>query len=235
MAKEGASPAAARATIVVSSFALRRDALAALLEKSDFRVVARSRNLRAALAEIEAWVRPALLLMDLYTWSPQDVFALTRIRALHAQTKVVVLVDRLRPIVMKQLLSSGVEGFLTPNIHEDALLRYLELVLLGETLYHPDICSSGPEQGALAFLNDGKPGAARLSARERQVLRLLAGGLSNKHIARKLEIADGTVKVYVRNLSRKLGQRNRTQLATWAVVNDARSGWTDGESGEFAV
>ena len=69
LAKEGASPAAARATIVVSSFALRRDALAALLEMSDFRVVARSRNLRAGLAEIEAGVRPALLLMDLHTWT----------------------------------------------------------------------------------------------------------------------------------------------------------------------
>ena len=221
---------------MVASFALRRDALAALLENADFHVVARSRDLRAALRDVEAGsLTPALVLTDLRTWSPQDLQALAGIRELHSSTKVVVLVDQLKPLVTQQLLSSGVEGFLTPDIHEAALLRYLELVLLGERLYHPDIRTPGPGQAEFSFPNEGKPGTARLSAREGQVLRLLAGGLSNKHIARKLDISDGTVKVYVRNLCRKLGQRNRTQLATLAVVNDARSGWMDRENGESAA
>ena len=236
MTKESITMAGSRATVVVASFALRRDALAALLENANFHVVARSRDMRVALSDVEAGsLTPALVLTDLRTWSRQDVQALDRIRALHSQTKVVVLAEQLKPLVTQQLLASGVEGFLTPDIREAALLRYLELVLLGERLYHPDIRTLSPGQEAFAFLNEGKPDAARLSAREGQVLSLLAGGLSNKHIARKLDISDGTVKVYVRNLCRKLGQRNRTQLATLAVVNDARSGWMDQESGEPAA
>ncbi len=232
--QEGVGVAGSRATIVVASFALRRDALAALLENAGFEVAARPRNLQAALNEVETGaLKPALLLADLRIWTSQDVEALSRIRALSSQTKVVVLADRLRPLITQQLLSSGVEGFLTPDIREAALLRYLELVLLGERLYHPDIRTPGPQQEAFAFATEQERGTTRLSSREREVLNLLAGGLSNKHIARKLAISDGTVKVYVRNLCRKLGQRNRTQLATWAVVNDARSGLTDG--GESAA
>ena len=163
---------------MVASFALRRDALAALLENADFHVVARSRDLRAALRDVEAGsLTPALVLTDLRTWSPQDLKALAGIRELHSATKVVVLVDQLKPLVTQQLLSSGVEGFLTPDIHEAALLRYLELVLLGERLYHPDIRTPGPEQAQFSFPNEGKPGTTRLSTREGQVLRLLAGGI----------------------------------------------------------
>ena len=226
--------AASRATVVVASFALRRDALAALLENAGFQVIARSQNPGSALVEVDAaGLSPTLLLADLRTWTSQDVEALERLRAAHQQAKVVVLADRLKPLVTQQLLSSGVEGFLTPDIREAALLRYLELILLGERLYHPDIRAPGPQQEVFPFAADRTDRKTRLSGREREVLNLLAGGLSNKHIARKLEISDGTVKVYVRNLCRKLGQRNRTQLATWAVVNDARNGWPD--SGESAA
>ena len=69
----------------------------------------------------------------------------------------------------------------------------------------------------------------------RVLVRAGRSGIAAGEIARKLDISDGTVKVYVRNLCRKLGQRNRTQLATLAVVNDARSGWMDQENGEPAA
>ncbi len=226
--------ASARATVVVASFALRRDALAALLENAGFEVIARTPDPRSALLEVDQkGLAPRLLLADLRTWTSQDVEALEQLRGKHRDARIVVLADRLKPLITQQLLTSGVEGFLTPDIREAALLRYLELILLGERLYHPDIRAPGPQQEAFPFAKDHAGGTTRLSGREREVLQLLAGGLSNKHIARKLEISDGTVKVYVRNLCRKLGQRNRTQLATWAVVNDARTGWTD--SGESAA
>jgi two-component system, NarL family, nitrate/nitrite response regulator NarL len=59
----------------------------------------------------------------------------------------------------------------------------------------------------------------RLTARERQILRLIASGKSNKHIARELNISDGTVKGHVKNLLRKLNLQSRLEAAVWFLTN----------------
>jgi len=104
-------------------------------------------------------------------------------------------------------------------------------VMLGETVLPPAILSfidghkSGPlapaplanGKGSMESESDYRP---RLSAREEFVLRCLIGGDSNKAIARKMAIADATVKAHVKSILRKIRAQNRTQAAIWAMNNN---------------
>ena len=111
-------------------------------------------------------------------------------------------------------LQAGANGYLLKDMEpEDLLLRIHEAVE-GDTVISPKLA----HVLARAF----RPKAAEISLesltpRERQTLKGLAAGLSNKQIARKLDIADGTVKVHVKRLLKKLGLRTRVEAAVWAV------------------
>ncbi len=210
--------ATSRSTIIISSFSLRRDALEVLLTEAGFDLAGKVETLHAALSQTEVGgLHPALILVDLPEWRDQDVELVARLRPQSNDTRIVVLAQSLPQRRIEQLRQAGVDGLLTPDIHKAALMRYLELVLLGERVFHPGVVSTPQEGGYVDSLQEsGRP--ARLSAREHEVLRLVARGLSNKQMARELDITDGTVKIHVRNLCRKVGARNRTQLAAWAVT-----------------
>ena len=210
--------ATSRSTVIISSFSLRRDALEILLTEAGFDLASKVETLHAAVAQTESGgLRPSLILVDLPEWRDQDVELVARLRPAGTNTRVVVLAERLPQRRIEQLRQVGIDGLLTPDIHKAALMRYLELVLLGERVFHPGVITAPEAGGYVESLQEsGRP--ARLSAREHEVLRLVARGLSNKQMARELEITDGTVKIHVRNLCRKVGARNRTQLAAWAVT-----------------
>ncbi len=210
--------ATSQSTVIISSFLLRRDALEILLSEAGFEIVGRVETLRDALTLVAApAAEPALILIDVLDWQKQDLETVARLRPPGSRTSIVVLAERLAPDWIDQLRRAGVEGLLTPDIQKAALMRYLELVLLGERVLHPGVLADTRYGGYVSSLSEtGRP--ARLSAREHEVLRLVARGLSNKQMARDLEITDGTVKIHVRNLCRKVGARNRTQLAAWAVT-----------------
>ena len=213
-----AAMTASRSTVIVSSFSLRRDALEVLLSEAGFQLAAKVESLRDALALLEqGGLEPALILVDLPDWRDADLELVSRLRQPGVSMKVVVLAERLAGRRIEQLRQVGVDGLLTPDMHKAALMRYLELVLLGERVFHPRV-QAEPESGGYVDPLSGSGKPARLSAREHQVLRLVARGLSNKQMARELAITDGTVKIHVRNLCRKVGARNRTQLAAWAVT-----------------
>ena len=207
-----------KSTIIVSSFSLRRDALEVLLTEAGFHLIGKVGELRNLRSLIDTdGKEPALILVDSLAWTDSELDTAARLRSTNSNTKIVVLAESLPPSRIEQLRQLGVEGLLTPDIHKAALVRYLELVLLGERVLHPGVHAEIQASGVFTSLSTtGRP--ARLSAREHQVLRLVARGLSNKQMARRLEITDGTVKIHVRNLCRKVGARNRTQLAAWAVT-----------------
>ena len=208
--------ATSRSTVVISSFSLRRDALEVLLSEAGFEIIGKVETLRDAVTLVDGAAPPALILIDVLDWKEQDLETVARLRPPGSKTNIVVLTERLAANRLMQLWRAGVGGLLTPDIQKAVLMRYLELVLIGERVLHPGVLADTRYGDYVSPLSEtGR--AARLSAREHEVLRLVARGLSNKQMARELEIADGTVKIHVRNMCRKVGARNRTQLAAWAV------------------
>ncbi len=222
--------ATSQSTVIISSFSLRRDALEILLSEAGFQLVGKVEALRDAVTLVNgAAAPPALILIDVHDWKEQDLETVARMRPPGSKTRIVVLAERLAALSIEQLRRAGIDGLLTPDMHKAALMRYLELVLLGERVFHPGVLAEAESGAYINSLSEtGRP--ARLSTREQQVLSLVARGMSNKQMARELEITDGTVKIHVRNLCRKVGARNRTQLAAWAVSQGVGAGAATGVS-----
>jgi len=126
--------------------------------------------------------------------------------------RVVVLLSRGDDRDVVAALRAGVDGCLFTAMSPAALAHAVILVALGENVFPTRI------GGAFANL-PVQPGQARLTPRERDILRGLLAGHSNKMIANQLGTTDMTVKAQLRHLLRKLGVNNRTQAALWAHQN----------------
>jgi two-component system nitrate/nitrite response regulator NarL len=153
------------------------------------------------------------------------------VKAACPSRRVVVLADGLDPTTMMRALQAGMNGLCSTRMGRDALIKVLELVMLGETFVPSSIAlallsemSQAPEGGPnirLAFhpTNDTATRTHKLSSREVEILEHLMEGESNKVIARKLAIAEATIKVHVKTILRKVQARNRTQAALWATAH----------------
>ncbi|MBA1155614.1 LuxR C-terminal-related transcriptional regulator [Microvirga mediterraneensis] len=146
----------------------------------------------------------------------------------HPFSRVVVLADTMDPDAAIQLCGAGMDGFCPTSMDRHALVKALEIVVLGETYIPASIGLALLElarQGRAQYAHDGAgaPFTAsaealdKLSEREAQILRCLTRGASNKVIARELGVAEATVKVHIKAILRKVKATNRTQAAIWAT------------------
>src|SRR5918993_5278519 len=145
--------------------------------------------------------------------------------------RVVVLANHLDPATMMRALHAGVNGLCSTSMDRGALLKALDLVMLGETFIASTLVltildeasqahQSEPSMtSALTPTNDATTRAHNLSSREVEILKRLMEGESNKVIARKLDIAEATIKVHIKSILRKVQVKNRTQAALWATAH----------------
>jgi two-component system, NarL family, nitrate/nitrite response regulator NarL len=227
--------------VLVSDNRLFRDGIRQMVEKCHIDIVAESCGIEELLKAPESEAEPELVIFHFASDQRSDSAAAS-VRDLHnhfAKAKLVILADQCTRPMLPTLLHADVDAILFTQISSELLERSLELVLSGHRLFPADIMAAitgeagaepagrsapavrddeavaPPEQaGALPADQDQAP---PLSRREYQVVQCLAVGLSNKTIARRLHITEGTVKVHVKGLLRKLRAANRTQLAIWAL------------------
>ena len=113
-------------------------------------------------------------------------------------------------------MRAGVKGYLLKGSQPDEILEKLRLAWRGHTVFTETLMDL-----LLGAMRDGTRSKGIdpdcLTAREWQILELIAGGQSNKNIARELSISDGTVKVHVKNILRKLNLKSRLEAAVWAL------------------
>jgi two-component system nitrate/nitrite response regulator NarL len=151
--------------------------------------------------------------------------AVEELKARYSSSRVVVLTDAMAPETVLQLCRAGLDGFCPTSMDRHALVKALEIVILGETYIPASIGLTLLEQGRqgqahfghLAPANDPAMLLNKLSDREAQILRCLTQGASNKVIARELGVAEATVKVHIKAILRKVKASNRTQAAMWAT------------------
>ena len=113
-------------------------------------------------------------------------------------------------------LRGGGEGYLLKDMEPEAMLEALQDVAAGRVVIPPQL----NHLLAAALRGESRPqsaGAAGLTEQELRILEKIAAGLSNKQIGRELDIAEGTVKVHVKHILRKLELRSRVEAAVWAV------------------
>lgn len=172
----------------------------------------------AEAVELCAERMPDVVLMDIEMPTLDGIEATRRIKEHHPEVAVVVLTsfsDRERIL---GALNAGAAGYLLKDAEPEELARAVRAAAAGDVPLDPKAAR------ALLSAHTGAPKAHELSEREREVLLLLAEGLSNKLIARRLSISEKTVKAHLTNVFRTIGVTDRTQAALWAERNElARS------------
>lgn len=206
--------------LVVDDHAVVRQGLRTFLElQDDIEVVGDAGDGEQALAAV-AEHAPDVVLMDLVMPRLDGIEAIRRIAAERPRTRVIALTSFLDDDKVLPAVRVGAAGYLLKDVEPQALVAGIRAVHRGEALLHPAVAARLMEEVA-----GGAPRAAgdRLTPREREVVGLIAGGLSNKRIALELGISEKTVKTHVSSVLSKLGLTDRTQVAVLAV----REGWAE--------
>ncbi len=159
---------------------------------------------------------PDLVLLDLHMTGMSGIETLKAIRDGGLDCRVVILTVSDNADDLVAAIRSGADGYLLKDMEPEDLLASIDETLNGRTVISDRL------NGLLArAIRDEattkQRNAAALTDREGEILQGLAQGLSNKLIARSLEITEATVKVHVKNLLKKLGFRSRLEAAVWAV------------------
>jgi DNA-binding NarL/FixJ family response regulator len=187
-----------------------RDGLAAMLgTQPDFQVIGEAGNGAEAVAEA-ARLRPDVVLMDLEMPSLDGIEAIRRLRAADPAVQVVVLTAFDTDERILGALQAGAQGYLLKGAPRAEIFAAIRAVSAGGALIPPVVASKLLRRVRAAESPDA------LTAREREVLGLVAAGLANKEIAARLAISERTVKFHVSALLSKLGARNRTQAVRLA-------------------
>ena len=194
--------------VIIDDHPVVREGLKAFLDlQGGLEVVGEAGNVQEGL-EVVTRLEPDLVLLDLELPSENGLSLLPKLRALTPTPKVLVLTSFLDEDYVRGAVRGGAAGFLVKHAGPEGLLDGVRAVLRGEAVFDGgavELLAAPPDDP----LDD-------LTAREREVLALLAQGLSNKQIASRLGVAEKTVKTHVSSVLAKLNVRGRTQAAVYA-------------------
>jgi DNA-binding NarL/FixJ family response regulator len=219
--------------VLADDQSLLREGLRTLLElQPDLRVVGEAGDGIAAEALVER-LQPDVVLMDLRMPRRDGVEATRRIVSRWPAVQVLVLTTFDEDELVFRSIEAGAAGYLLKDVGSDALAAALRAASRGESPIQPSVARkvlgrlratsqhgtgvSGSERGSPLAAGQSAPGAEPFTDRERDILRLLGAGATNREIAERLGLTDGTVKNYVSTLLGKTGLHDRTQLAVWAI------------------
>ena len=194
--------------------ALVRAGLRALLERLDVAVAVEADG-GDSLLEALARTPVEVVLSDVRMPGLDGIGMVRALRDRGDATPVLLLTTFDDSELLLAAAEAGAQGFLLKDAEPEELHRAIVHVAAGGTLLAP--VSTGPVRARYRFHDDARPGED-FSAREVAILRLLAGGYSNKEIARSLFLAEGTVKNYVSAILDKLDTRDRTRAVLKAIT-----------------
>jgi len=188
----------------VDDHALLREGIAALVgNQPDMELVAEACDGREAV-ELFRKHQPDVTLMDLQMPEMGGIDALSAIRSEFPEARIIVLTTYTGDIQVMRAMKAGARAYLLKGLLRKELIETIRAVHAGQRRMAPEIAAEVAEHAT----DDA------LTAREVDVLRLIAGGNANKEIAAQLSITEETVKGYVKNILAKLGAKDRTHAVT---------------------
>ncbi|AYF09338.1 MULTISPECIES: response regulator [Bacillus] len=191
-----------------------------LSTQEDLALVGEANNGKEALVKVGE-TNPDVVLMDLYMPEMDGVEATTCIKKEYPNVKVIVLTSFSDQAHVLPALRAGASGYILKDVEPDQLVEAIRSAYKGNIQLHPDIANTLLSQ-TLPVEEKEEESSIQvdvLTARENEVLQLLAKGMSNKEIASVLVITEKTVKAHVSSILSKLNLSDRTQAALYAVKN----------------
>ncbi|WP_025129134.1 two-component system response regulator NarL [Pseudomonas sp. PH1b] len=199
--------------LLVDDHPMMRRGIRQMLElEDDFEIVGEASHGEEALALIEP-SRPDLVLLDNNMPQMNGIETLRHLRSLNFAGKVLLFTVSDAEDDIRDALRLDADGYLLKDMEPELLIPYIRDAMNGALVISPGLT----RVMAQALRSPPRQSEVELTERERQVLRTIAGGYSNKVIGHKLGITEGTVKVHVKNLLHKLGLRSRVEAAVWAM------------------
>ncbi|WP_366655237.1 response regulator transcription factor [Fodinicurvata sp. EGI_FJ10296] len=208
--------------VVVDQSRLCREGMKRLLESTPFRIVNEGRHLGAMMPDLRLAAHARrLLLVEWFDDDPALLEAVAELAAMENSYRVIALSPQMNSDSLVAALRAGVRAFLLRDLSADALVQSMRLVQIGEVVFPTELAATLIGGGGDAWQSG--PGVSMLpvalTEREMMVLRCLVSGESNKAIARRLEVTEGTIKMQLKSLLRKINAGNRTQAAIWAQAH----------------
>jgi two-component system nitrate/nitrite response regulator NarL len=213
--------------LVIDDHTLFRVGLQGLLEHRGIQVVAAVGDGQEGLALADQ-LRPDVVLLDMRMPGMDGLGVLRHLRQSGLKMPIAMLTTSSNEQDLVEALRSGAQGYLIKDMEPDDLVLALRDIVAGKTVVAPDLAPvlAKVVQGESVTARDPSP-FSELTPRESEILGLLAEGQSNKAIARNLGISDGTVKLHVKAILRKLGVHSRVEAAVIAVEQGLRTNRTD--------
>ncbi|WP_416138474.1 two-component system response regulator NarL [Halomonas sp. HK25] len=203
--------------LIIDDHPLLRRGVSQLLElEDDMTLIGEAGEPEAGIG-LALELDPDMVLLDLNMPGMNGIETLKRLRDEGFAGRVVMFTVSDHEEDVVAALQGGADGYLLKDMDPDEMIRQLRQASLGRMVISESLTAL--LAGALRSQRSlpATPDIHSLTQREREILRELAGGLSNKMIARKLDITEGTVKVHVKHLLKKLNLRSRVEAAVWAV------------------
>jgi DNA-binding NarL/FixJ family response regulator len=212
--------------ILVDDHKMMREGLATMLATAtDIEVVGEGADGRSALQLVRT-LQPDVVVMDVGMPDLNGIEATTRIRAEHPRVKVVALSLHSDKRYVQHMLDAGASGYVLKVAAFDELLRAVRAASVGKDYLSPEITGAVVERSSRPHSGTGVSAYSTLGSREREVLQLVAEGMTSAETAKRMHISIKTVETHRRNIVQKLGLHGTAELTKYAV----REGLTSVES-----
>ena len=202
---------------LIDDHTLFRSGIKALLSRqNDFEVIGEAADGLSGV-KLVAQTRPDIVLLDLDMPVMNGRDALAQILSAHPEQTVVMLTVSEDSDDLTECMRLGARGFLLKNINADFLLDSIRKAVDGDNVFSPEMTARLVQSLISPAAPPKNNALSSLTPRELEILGYLAAGHSNKVIARRLDLAESTIKVHVQNILRKLELSSRVQAAVYAV------------------
>lgn len=205
--------------MIVDDEALIRDGLKLMLSLfKDIEVVATATNGKEAFEKCQTH-EVNVVLMDIRMPDYDGVMGTRLIKERFPQIKVLILTTFNDQIFIRDALSYGASGYLLKDSSHEVIYESIKSTLMGNVTFHPEVANQLLSTQTATKKEVNFYEQYRLSEKELAIIKEIAEGLSNKEIAAKLFLSEGTIKNHITNILFKLELRDRTQIAIFAFKN----------------
>lgn len=203
--------------LIIDDHTLFRSGIRLLLERqAGFEVVGEASDGLEGVKRAKQ-LKPDVVLLDLHMPVTSGLVTIPLLREEVPQTEIIMLTVSEDTDDLLEALRAGARGYLLKNIETDFLLDSIRRAAAGESVMSFQMARKLADAMRVPQKVACHTHADKLTPREREIIALLASGASNKEIARKLELAESTVKIHVQGILRKLDLASRVQAAVYAV------------------